>query len=369
MNKRIGSMFLLPFILILMSGCSRIGDKSLNLSVVYGVTAALSLLLLAGCILLAKKRDKWFLLLFSSVFIVNTGYLLLSISQSLESALMANRMAYLGSVFLPLSMLMIILNACGLKYGKKLPGILLGISAIVFLVAASPGFSGLYYREASIATVNGVTVLNKVYGPLHPIYLFYLLAYFAAMLTVIAYSSARKKLASMAHAASLAAAVFVNIGVWLLEQLVRIDFELLSVSYIITEVFLISTDMMLQENRRMEYASAAPISQGDISLPPAESADGIEDGSEKSAAFDEQYAYFASQYPKLTPTERIVFDAYLSGMSSGEIMAELNIKQNTLKYHNRNIYSKLGVSSRRQMLDIAAALNIRPICDEKHTEA
>ena len=32
-----------------------------------------------------------------------------------------------------------------------------------------------------------------------------------------------------------------------------------------------------------------------------------------------------------------------------------HIKENTLKYHNRNIYSKLGVSSRKQLLQIAAA--------------
>ena len=36
-----------------------------------------------------------------------------------------------------------------------------------------------------------------------------------------------------------------------------------------------------------------------------------------------------------------------------------NIKETTLKYHNRNIYSKLGVSSRKQMLEIAAALNMK----------
>ena len=33
-------------------------------------------------------------------------------------------------------------------------------------------------------------------------------------------------------------------------------------------------------------------------------------------------------------------------------MAELNIKENTLKFHNKNLYSKLGVSSRKQLLEI-----------------
>jgi len=37
-------------------------------------------------------------------------------------------------------------------------------------------------------------------------------------------------------------------------------------------------------------------------------------------------------------------------------MAELDIKENTLKYHNKNIYSKLGVSSRKQLVMIASTL-------------
>ena len=64
---------------------------------------------------------------------------------------------------------------------------------------------------------------------------------------------------------------------------------------------------------------------------------------------------------RLTPTEQIVFDAYLEGKTPKDIMQMMNIKETTLKYHNRNIYSKLGVSSRKQMLEIAAALNIKKL--------
>jgi len=34
----------------------------------------------------------------------------------------------------------------------------------------------------------------------------------------------------------------------------------------------------------------------------------------------------------------------------------MNIKENTLKYHNKNIYSKLGISSRKQLLAMAEML-------------
>ena len=76
-------------------------------------------------------------------------------------------------------------------------------------------------------------------------------------------------------------------------------------------------------------------------------------------SFEERCAYFSAQMIRLTPTEQIVFDAYLEGKTPKDIMQMMNIKETTLKYHNRNIYSKLGVSSRKQMLEIAAALNIK----------
>jgi DNA-binding CsgD family transcriptional regulator len=52
----------------------------------------------------------------------------------------------------------------------------------------------------------------------------------------------------------------------------------------------------------------------------------------------------------LTPTERAVFEAYAAGKTSKEVMEQLNITENTLKFHNKHIYAKFGVSSRKQLL-------------------
>lgn len=72
---------------------------------------------------------------------------------------------------------------------------------------------------------------------------------------------------------------------------------------------------------------------------------------EKRAQIDpDSYAHFRASLGTLTPKEREVFDLYLSGHSGPEIIASLGISENTLKYHNRNLYSKLGVSSRRELL-------------------
>lgn len=348
MKKTFLGIAILIFSFMLSEGCTSIGEKTSSLSLVYAITAVLSLLLLVGYCCLLRKKNTWLLLLFASVFVVNTGYFCLAVSRTLEEALLANRISYMGSVFLPLSMLMTILQVTRLNIKKWLPALLLVLSIGVFLVTATPGYLDIYYKEVTLETVNGVAVLNKVYGPWHKLYLFYLLLYFGAMVAAVIHALATKKIFSNTHAIFLAAAVFVNIGVWLIEQLVRLEFEYLSVSYIISELFLLGLYMLLQEEK-----AAVPVpqlqSEPEKALVPEVQKNEDEEYLQHKTAFEAGIA-------SLTQTERVIYELYLEGTSTKDIMNRLNIKENTLKYHNKNIYGKLGVSSRKQLMEIAASL-------------
>ena len=162
MKRNLGSILLMICMLFSFTGCGQIGDKTANMGIIYGVTTFFSLLLIIVYCGQIRKKDAWFLLLFSSVFIVILGYVSLALSGTLEEALLANRIAYLGSLFLPLSMLFIILNVCKLNYSRWFVGFLLCISTIVFIIAASPGYSEIYYKSVTLSTVNGITVLNNI---------------------------------------------------------------------------------------------------------------------------------------------------------------------------------------------------------------
>ena len=347
--KKVLSFFTLLSMALLLTGCSSSGSKSTSMSVIYSATSSLSLALLIGYCTLLKKKDPWFLLLFSSVFAVNTGYLCLAMSKTLDQALLANRISYLGSVFLPLAMLMIIMNVVNIRYGKWLLCILFPITVFVFLVAASPGYLDIYYKSVELGSVNGVTVLIKEYGPWHPLYLFYLMAYFLVMILVIIQGKVKKKIESAAHSAILLIAVFVNICVWLLEQLVDIEFEFLSVSYIISELFLLGLYLIIQDNaERLKQAKEFLQNDGEKTKgKPTDS----------SAEFTEHCRFLSENLHTLTPAEKTIYSLYLEGKGTRDIMKELSITENTLKYHNKNIYSKLGVSSRKQLLEYARAIN------------
>lgn len=348
-KKRYGRYLLLLLLILSLTGCSQIGEKAMSASAVYGAAAVLSVVMLAAYLFWVAKKNVWFLLLFSSVLVVNTGYLALSISKTLSAALFANRLSYLGSVFLPMSVLMIIMNTSKTAYKKHLPHVLIALAAVVFVVAASPGYLDIYYKEVSLSVVNGMTVLEKVYGPWHRLYLFYLMSYFVATAGVLLRAFAKKNMESAVQAFFMGATLFVNTGVWLLEQIVRIDFELLSVSYIFSELFLLMLCMLPQCRNAAETQAAEHIEASDLSA--------AEKDAPTDRTYEEKLQYFASQRARLTPTERAIYNLYVEGKTTKEVLAELNIKENTLKFHNKNIYGKLGVASRKQLLEFASGMD------------
>ena len=309
-------------------------EKTLNISFIYGSDTVLALLLACGYCALVKKKEMYLVWLHFSVFVANVGYFALSISKTVEEALLANRLAYLGCVFLPLFMLMTIMKVCKVKCGMPARVGLIAVSSVVFLVAASQGYLNIYYKEVSLVFVNGMAKLQKVYGPLHNLYYVYLFAYFIAMLGVIVYALHKKKIASYKHAGLLVVVVFFNIAIWLVEQFINWDFEFLSISYIVSELLLLFLYGMIQDYEiAMENKNeqADEITWGEIDMP------SIKD-----------------KYPvvnQLSNRELDVFRGLLEDKKRKEIAEELCITENTVKKHISSIFAKLEVSTRKELLE------------------
>lgn len=312
------------------------------LTVVYGATTGFAALLLVAMLFFVRPRDGWFILLFSAVTVVNAGYFALALSHTLEGALFAHRVAYLGSTVLPPAMLFILLRVTDRPYPRWLPTLLLCTAALVFFVTISRG----YYREVSLTFTDGTAVLQKEYGPLHIVYPLYLLTYFAAMVTLVLQAVFKKVMSTAAHAAVLTVAVFVNLAVWGAEQFMDNTFECLSVSYIISELFLLGLHLVLAETRRLTaLIQRAVPPQERATLPPP------------AAVSDPSLRLFVEGVGRLTPTEKAIFEAHLARMTTEEILTTLCITENTLKFHNRNLYGKLGVSSRKELYAVYKQLS------------
>lgn len=326
------------------------------MSAVYGLTMAISLLMIGVYYYVDRKHDKWLLLLFVSVAVCDFGYFLLSLSKTLGAALWANRIAYLGNVFLPFSLLMMIMTLSRFTYPEWLPKVLAAVNTVMLIIAASGGWLPIYYKNVSLDFVNGLPVLIKEYGPLHPVYKVFLFAYFVAMVTVIAYTAVKKTVVSSKHTVFLAFVVIGNIAIWLVENMIHSSFEFLSISYIVTEGMILFLYSILQD-------------YGLTNTPQNVDAINVDTATEQRIETVEIIKAFSTEQidsiiknwsavNTLSQREKEVLRFLLQNKKRKVIAEELFVTESTIKKHTAAIYRKLETANRAELFEKAKEYSI-----------
>lgn len=315
------------------------------LSIVYGILALFSALLCITYLLFDQRKNRLFLSLFGCVAAANSGYFLMAICNSLVVAKIANGLSYFGGAFSILVMLLIVYDVCRMPKRRWFCGVLVGISIAAFALAASGDWLGLYYRSVSLEKINGMTILVKEYGPLHILYAAYLLSYMLLMAGIVVHAAKTKRLDSSKYTLFLLAAVLLNLGVWLVEQLVDVDFEFLSVSYIVTAVMLLLIYSILSDYGIIQPSGSLVSVQMLTQLNTRQVNPG-----ELPPNMEDMFRRFAEKVKTLSSAERRILNYYIAGHEIAELPDLVFVSINTVKKHNRSIYQKLEVASRDELM-------------------
>ena len=319
--------------------------KSGDLSVVYGILALFSALLCITYLFFDQRRNRLFLTLFGCVAAANSGYFLMAVCNSLVVAKIANGLSYFGGAFSILVMLLIVYDVCRMPKRRWFRWLLVGISIAAFALAASGDWLGLYYRSVSLEKINGMTQLVKEYGPLHILYGLYLLIYMLMMVGIVLHTFKSKRLDSPKYTLFLLVAVLLNMGVWLVEQLMDVDFEFLSVSYIVTAVLLLLIYGMLCDYGIIQSSGALVSVQMLTQLNTHQ----INPG-QLPPNMEDMFSRFAEKVKTLSAAERRILNYYIAGHEISELPDLAFVSINTVKKHNRSIYQKLEIASRDELM-------------------
>ncbi len=318
------------------------------MTVLYGITTIVAVLMTVVYFFVDRKRDIWLMMLFVSVAVCNLGYLLLSAAKTLDGALWANRIAYLGSVFLPFYMLMMIMNLSRFSYPGFIPRLLIVINSVMLFIASSGGWLPVYYKNVTIDFVDGAAVLIKEYGPLHGLYKIYLFAYFAAMVAIIIYTAVRHTVVSTKHSIFFAFVVIGNIAIWLVENMINAGFEFLSISYIVTEGLILFLYGILQD-----YGLADTQKIAEESEPvPTQPVEPEVIKSFNSSQIDKILCSWRD-IEALSQREKEVLRLILENEKRKDIAQHLYVTESTIKKHTANIFKKLEISNRTELFEKA----------------
>jgi DNA-binding CsgD family transcriptional regulator len=216
----------------------------------------------------------------------------------------------------------------------------------MFAIIVSSPMLPFYYKSVDIEMIDGAAKLVKEYGVLHPVYMVYLLGYFAAMIGTIVHSVKKKKMGKPKLAGFIAAIVCSNLIVWLFEKLVNWEYEFLSVTYIISELLLVVVYWMMQD---YVLKSDIPV------FTQAESEQlGIDIATMPMDVKIGKVLLCLKNGETLAPREREVLEMILQYKKRREIAEIMYVSASSVKLYTRTLYSKLGVSCREELYAILA---------------
>lgn len=124
----------------------------------------------------------------------NVGFLCLSLSRNLETAILSNKIIYLGGCFLPLLYFFTVCEVCHIDLKKKITVPLILVQLAIFGCVCTIGYTRLYYKEVHFVIENGIAHLVKRYGPTHFLYPLTMYGYFVASMSITVWSVLKKKM-------------------------------------------------------------------------------------------------------------------------------------------------------------------------------
>ena len=312
----------------------------------YGVIFLISLVLIPLYFMLVRKKqdEPWLLVLFIGVSVVNLGYTLIAFSETVEFALFANKVAYLGQVMMPLCMFMLISRRCGYVYNRLVTGALIGAAAVMLAIVCTAGYLDNYYTGATIEKIAGATVLKKEYGALHPTNLIYVISYFVVMIAVLCISLKKHKGASQKHACIMLAIVLGNVGLWCIQKIIPWNFELLSGIYLISALAFLCIWLMLQDYvHKRDIPTYTEAQKEELA---------VQITTMTMEAKLAKVLTFVKEDNPLSMREREILEMIIAGKKRKEIAEKMHLSENTVKTYTRTLYGKLNINCREELYEL-----------------
>ena len=136
--------------------------KGIEILNIYEVLLIISLIMIVALAVIGQKQNiTQYILLFAAIMISIFGDYVISVSDTLNMAIMGQNMVYLGGVFTPILILFSTMKMCRIKIPKTLWITLVTLAATVLLFVFNVKNSDIYYKSLEIGKANGMNHNGK----------------------------------------------------------------------------------------------------------------------------------------------------------------------------------------------------------------
>ena len=99
--------------------------------------------------------------------ISNMGALYRSLATTLEMAILANALSYVGGCFLPVCILFCTLSLCRIEISKKWKVIAVIPGFLLYIIVLMDNKLHWLYKSANLTSWDNISIIEKEYGPAH----------------------------------------------------------------------------------------------------------------------------------------------------------------------------------------------------------
>lgn len=355
----------------------------------YGVILALAVIATAVYCFTFKVKSYGAIGLCISACIECVGCLVLSLSADVSEALLASKIAYLGNCFFPLTLFVVTLETCRVKYNKKSFYALIGVSIAAFVLTLTIGYSDAFYKNVDFANDGGIVTLSTEYGPSYIVYQVYVGVYYALSVACIIHTAIKNYIFPKKNVFTAAEIIALNIFGWILGILLNAEIELNAVAAAASIYFMMTSFERLSDvesflikreecDNAIYFKEYVPEKKLRTPIPIVNYSVIDEFGdynllSDYEVYFDnntvvEQVAYlpeinfskysdeqsrefltYLDGWKSLSKTEKTIAVYLLKDIKRADIAAALDRMEDTIKTHTSHIYKKLSIKNREEL--------------------
>lgn len=188
----------------------------------------------------SKRTTSYYTTMFHVMTIQIAGHLFLALSNNIETAILANKIAYVGAVYIPLLFFLGELTICNIRISRRLRIGLFAFSSIIYGFAATAGWSDIFYKSVSLVQNHGITDFTAEFGPTHILFNIMLSLYLISGICVVIYALLKKKNVSYKNLLGLVSIGFISIAAFFVFRELSLDMIAMPFIYLLVEYIMIA---------------------------------------------------------------------------------------------------------------------------------
>jgi len=214
----------------------------------YSIAAAVTVIavLFFVCEYENRKTNYYYLVPIVLMMVANAGYLAVALSTTLEEAILANKIMYLGGCFVQPVTLNLICTLSNYKLRHWMQMLNYGCSVLLYSMVLTIGYSDLYYEDVYLKTYKGATVLGHTYGIGHSFFYMVVIGHTLLAVFLVCYILIKQRAVSRKNLIGLVTIVVINVYIFVVGNLINPALEVMPATYAVNCVVLI---IMFQRGR------------------------------------------------------------------------------------------------------------------------